>query len=109
MSHLTPILSSRTPTGICIKENHQNNQVENEEVTGQLMSNLYDTCAAPHVMIEKLPINAASGDTSKELAAMVNRERNGRSCRTRPVYGIQVIYLTAAISRMRAAASSRES
>src|SRR5579859_7613924 len=49
------------------QENRQRIQVETEEITGQVIPNIYETCAASHVTIEKLHINATPGDTCIEL------------------------------------------
>jgi len=49
------------------QENRQHMVVETEEITGQLIANIYETCAASHVTIEKLQINATPDDTSIDL------------------------------------------
>ena len=47
--------------------NRQHIEVEVEEITGQLIANIYETCAASQVTIEKLQINATPGNPSIEL------------------------------------------
>ena len=49
------------------QENRQHIKIETEEITGQLIATIYETCAAAHVTIEKLHINAIPDDTSIEL------------------------------------------
>ncbi len=49
------------------QENRQRIKIETEEITGQLISNIYETCAASQVSIEKLQINTTPDDTSIEL------------------------------------------
>lgn len=47
--------------------NRQHIKVETEEITGQLIANIYETCAASQVTIEKLQINTTADNTSIEL------------------------------------------
>ncbi len=47
--------------------NRQRIEIETEEITGQLIASIYETCAASHVTIEKLQINTTPDDTSIEL------------------------------------------
>ena len=49
------------------QENRQRIEVETDEITGQLIANIYETCTASHVTIEKLQINTTSDNTSIEL------------------------------------------
>jgi putative Mg2+ transporter-C (MgtC) family protein len=45
----------------------QHIKVETEAVTGQLIADIYETCAASHITIEKLGINTEPGETSIEM------------------------------------------
>ncbi len=47
--------------------NRQHIEVETEEVTGQLLSGIYETCEAMHVAIEKLRINTRPGGSSIDM------------------------------------------
>jgi putative Mg2+ transporter-C (MgtC) family protein len=47
--------------------NRQHIEVETEEVTGQLIADIYETCAASHVAVEKLRINTTPGGTFIEM------------------------------------------
>ena len=49
------------------QENRQRIEIETAEITGQLIANIYETCAASHVTIEKLHINTTPDDTSIDL------------------------------------------
>lgn len=49
------------------QENRQHIKVETDEITGQLIANIYETCAASHVTIEKLQIHSTAEGTSIEL------------------------------------------
>ena len=49
------------------QENRQHIEVEVEEVTGQVIASIYETCAASHVAIEKLHISTMPDKTSIEL------------------------------------------
>jgi putative Mg2+ transporter-C (MgtC) family protein len=47
--------------------NGQRVEIEAEEVTGQLLADIYGTCAASHVTVETLQINTAADNASIEL------------------------------------------
>lgn len=47
--------------------NRQHIEVETEEVTGQLLANIYETCAISHVSIEKLRIHTSPGSDLLEM------------------------------------------
>ena len=47
--------------------NHQHIRIETEEVTGQLIANIYETCAASSVVIEKLRISATQDGQAIEM------------------------------------------
>lgn len=49
------------------QENRQRIEIETQEITGQLIGSIYETCSASHVTIEKLHINATPDATSIEL------------------------------------------
>ena len=49
------------------QENRQHIKMETEQITGQLIANIYETCTASHVTIEKLQIHSTAEDTSIEL------------------------------------------
>ena len=46
------------------QENRQRIEVETDGITGQLIANIYEICAASQVTIEKLQINTTPDDTS---------------------------------------------
>jgi putative Mg2+ transporter-C (MgtC) family protein len=47
--------------------NRQRIEIETDEITGQVIASIYETCAASQVTIEKLEINAAPDNTTIEL------------------------------------------
>ncbi|HEY6540411.1 MAG TPA: MgtC/SapB family protein [Ktedonobacteraceae bacterium] len=47
--------------------NRQRIEIETEAITGQLIANIYETCTASQVTIEKLQINTTPDDTSIDL------------------------------------------
>jgi len=47
--------------------NRQHIEVETEEVTGQLIADIYETCATSHVAVEKLHIKSTPGGTFIEM------------------------------------------
>jgi putative Mg2+ transporter-C (MgtC) family protein len=49
------------------KENRQHIQVETEEVTGQLIADIYETCVASHVAVEKMSIHSTPDGSSIEM------------------------------------------
>ncbi len=49
------------------QKNRQHIQVEIEKVTGQLIADIYETCAASHVAIEKLSIHSTPDGSSIEM------------------------------------------
>jgi putative Mg2+ transporter-C (MgtC) family protein len=49
------------------QKNRQRIQVETEEVTGQLIAEIYETCASSHVTIEKLRISATQEGQAIEM------------------------------------------
>lgn len=49
------------------QENRQHIRVETDEVTGQLIADIYETCAASHVDIEKLRIDTSPGNDFIEM------------------------------------------
>lgn len=49
------------------QENRQRIEIETEEISGQLIGSVYETCSTSHVTIEKLYINATPDATSIEL------------------------------------------
>lgn len=49
------------------QENRQRIEVETDEITGQLIANIYETCASSQVTIEKLHFNATAEKSSIQL------------------------------------------
>lgn len=52
--------------------NRQHIEIETEEVTGQLIAAIYETCADSHVAIEKLRIHTSSGSDFIEMSCQAD-------------------------------------
>ncbi len=61
------------------QENRQHIKVETEEITGQLISTIYETCTASHVTIEKLHISTTLEGTSIELLCQAESAALGKA------------------------------